>query len=197
VPTPRAAPLELRLAKALSHPLRQRLLEQLSGRVASPVELARELGEPLNLVSYHVRVLEERGILELVRTRPRRGATEHFYRAAIPAWLDDDQWSRLPESVRGLLVGRTLEHLWQDTAAAAGAGLLNRDDAHLSRTLLELDGTGWRELSALLARTLDEALAIDERSRARLASAPEKATPSELAMLHFERRPGAAPPAEG
>lgn len=191
--TERAAPFEIRLAKALSHPLRQRLLEQLGDRVASPVELAREIGQPLNLISYHVRVLEQRGMLELVRTRPRRGATEHFYRAAVPVLLEDEQWSRLPAGVRSRLAGRTLENIWGDTLAAAASGRLDRDDVHVSRTLLELDATGWRELSDLLIGMVAEAGRIQNDSRERLAKSGEPPIASELAMVHFARGNGPAP----
>jgi DNA-binding transcriptional ArsR family regulator len=183
----REGSLDLRLAKALSHPLRQRLLERLSDRVASPVELARELEQPLNLVSYHVRVLERRGMVELVRTRPRRGATEHFYRAAVPTWVDDAQWRKLPEHVRGLLAGRTLEHIWEDIVTAAGEDGFERDDIHVSRTLLELDEQGWQELSKVLVDTLTTALRIQQDSAARMHSSEETPLRSELAIVHYER----------
>src|SRR5215208_4959687 len=39
-------------AKALTHPLRAAVLERLYDRDASPIELAREMGEPLPNVSY-------------------------------------------------------------------------------------------------------------------------------------------------
>jgi DNA-binding transcriptional ArsR family regulator len=181
------ASLDPRLAKALSHPLRQRLLERLNDRVASPVALARELEQPLNLVSYHVRVLERRGMVELVRTRPRRGATEHFYRATVPAWVEDRQWRELPAHIRGLLAGRTLEHIWEDVVTAAGTGALERGDIHVSRTLLELDERGWEELSAVLFETVNAALRIQQDSAARLADAPAGPIRSELALIHYER----------
>src|SRR4051794_25939472 len=79
-----------RLAKALSHPLRPRILERLDeGGVASPNQLADALGERLGNVSYHVRILCELGLVELVRTEPHRGALEHFYRPKARPWLDD------------------------------------------------------------------------------------------------------------
>jgi DNA-binding transcriptional ArsR family regulator len=68
-------------AKALAHPLRARILEALAGEPRSPNELAVEFGEPLGNVSYHVLVLRDLGMVELVDTAPRRGAVEHFYRA--------------------------------------------------------------------------------------------------------------------
>ena len=68
-------------AKALAHPLRVRILETIErlGGVASPNQIATELGEPLGNVSYHIKTLLEYGWLELVKTEPRRGAVEHFY----------------------------------------------------------------------------------------------------------------------
>ena len=53
----RDRPLDPNLAKALSHPLRQRILERLSADgEASPTELARRLDERLPNVAYHVRI---------------------------------------------------------------------------------------------------------------------------------------------
>jgi hypothetical protein len=73
------------IARKEMHPLRLRILEHLllgePGAVASPNELSKELDAPLGNVSYHVGKLHEQGLLELVKTEPRRGAVEHFYGA--------------------------------------------------------------------------------------------------------------------
>ena len=66
--------------RAMAHPMRGRILAALDGRELSPVELARELGATLGVVSYHVRVLAEAGVVELARTTARRGAIQHHYR---------------------------------------------------------------------------------------------------------------------
>lgn len=76
-------PTETGMAKALSHPLRVKLLTLFGESVASPNELAKKLDEPLTNVSYHVRMLHDLGCIELVDTAPRRGALEHFYRATV------------------------------------------------------------------------------------------------------------------
>src|SRR3954467_13553152 len=66
---------EARIAKALAHPLRARILQRLGERVASPGDLAAELGAPLGVVSYHVRMLRDYDCVELVDNRaPSRGA---------------------------------------------------------------------------------------------------------------------------
>src|SRR3954447_15285794 len=131
---------EARIAKALAHPLRARILQRLGERVASPGDLAVELGAPLGVVSYHVRMLRDYDCVELVRTEPRRGALQHFYRATARPTLDDDQWRTLPSGLRRELAGETIQSLVTDLAAAADAGLLEDADIVVERTPLELDG---------------------------------------------------------
>src|SRR3954467_145557 len=75
-----------RLARATAHPLRVSILEILgidNGRVLSPSDLSRELQIPLSNTNYHVTELAKSDLIELVRERQVRGATEHFYR--LPA----------------------------------------------------------------------------------------------------------------
>ena len=75
-----------RLARATAHPLRVSILEILGidgGRVLSPSDLSRELQIPLSNTNYHVTELAKSSLIELVRERQVRGATEHFYR--LPA----------------------------------------------------------------------------------------------------------------
>jgi len=85
-----------RLARATAHPLRVSILEILGidgGRVLSPSDLSRELQIPLSNTNYHVTELAKAGLIELVRERQVRGATEHFYRlpTADPETESDPQ----------------------------------------------------------------------------------------------------------
>src|ERR1700742_3186463 len=91
---------EARIAKALAHPLRARILQRLGERVTTPGDLAVELGAPLGVVSYHVRMLREYDCVQLVRTEPRRGALQHFYRATARPQLEPEQWRSLPATLR-------------------------------------------------------------------------------------------------
>src|SRR5919112_4373805 len=109
---------EARIAKALAHPLRARILQRLGERVSSPGDLADELGAPLGVVSYHVRMLRDYNCVELVRTEPVRGALQHFYRATARPNLDDAQWRTLPSQLRRELAGETLTDLVSDLAGA-------------------------------------------------------------------------------
>jgi DNA-binding transcriptional ArsR family regulator len=181
---PEPLPLDERLAKALSHPLRRRVLERImDDGEASPNEVAKGLGAPLSTVSYHVHILRDLQCIELVRTEPRRGAVEHFYRSALDLFLEDAQWSRLPLVVRRQLAGQTVGDLMQEMGAAAGSGGFDDAASAIARVPLELDDTGRQELSELLHATLREAEAIQERSAAR----GDDAQPSLLGLLHFGR----------
>jgi DNA-binding transcriptional ArsR family regulator len=175
---------EARIAKALAHPLRARILQRLGERVASPGDLALELGAPLGVVSYHVRMLRDYDCVELVRTEPVRGALQHFYRATARPNLDEAQWRTLPTTLRGELIGETIQGIVGDLAEAADAGRLEDPDVVLKRTLLELDARGYRKLNKLLAKTLDQALAIAAESAERGA---DDVVATELALLHFKR----------
>jgi DNA-binding transcriptional ArsR family regulator len=86
-----------RLARATAHPLRVSILEILGidgGRILSPSDLSRELQIPLSNTNYHVTELAKSGLIELVRERQVRGATEHFYR--LPGLVAETEPSGVP-----------------------------------------------------------------------------------------------------
>src|SRR3954469_8205367 len=179
---------EARIAKALAHPLRARILQRLGERVASPGDLAVELGAPLGVVSYHVRMLRDYDCVELVRPAPRRGAVQHFYKATARPNLEEGQWRTLPSGLRRELTGETITELVGDLAQAADAGRLEDPEVVLSRTPLELDEKGWKKLNKLMAKTLDQALAIAaESSTRRNDGVSNEVFPTELGLLHFKR----------
>ncbi len=175
------------LAKALAHPLRVRILTSLNRGISSPNQLAQELDEPLGNVSYHVKTLLEYDCVELVKTEPRRGAVEHFYRATERAFFSDADWAKIPASARKGIDGVILEAIGQDATAAMLEGTIDsRTDTHISRTPLLLDDAGWKELSKLLSDTLEQSMKIAEESASRLANDKADGIPATLALLHFE-----------
>lgn len=175
------------VAKAFAHPLRVQILIILNERVASPNLLAQELGQSLNLVAYHVRVLEKYDCIELVDTKQRRGATEHFYRATRRQFLSDTEWSRMPESLRPGLAGAVLKSVFEDIEEASTAGALDDvEDIHLSRTPMVVDEQGWSDTSNLLKETLDRILEIQTESSARLAENGDRGVAAKVHMIHFK-----------
>jgi len=182
--------LDERLAKALSHPLRQRILQRLNeGGIKSPNELSQELGDPLGNVSYHVRILRELDCVELVRTEQRRGALEHYYKATAQPWLDDKQWARLPAAFRRKTLGRTLSEILESASDASQTGGFDDPEATVARVPLELDEQGWRDLVKLLNDTLDAAVKIQAESQDRQGKPGTEGAPvrTELGLLHFRR----------
>ncbi|MBS1879122.1 MAG: winged helix-turn-helix transcriptional regulator [Actinobacteria bacterium] len=179
--------VETIVAKAFAHPLRVQILIILNERVASPNLLAQELDQSLNLVAYHVRVLEKYECIELVDTKQRRGATEHFYRATRRPFLSDAEWSRLPDVLRPALSGAVLQSIFGDVEEAVKSGTMDeRNDFHVSRTPMIIDRTGWEETSALLGETLERLLQIQTRSSQRLADNDEKGMLAKVELLHFK-----------
>jgi hypothetical protein len=179
--------VEQSVAKAFAHPLRVQILIILNERVASPNLLSQELDQSLNLVAYHVRVLEKYDCIELVDTKQRRGATEHFYRATRRQFLSDSEWARLPQSLRPGLSGAMLKSVFLDIEEAARSGTLDElDDRHLSRTPMVVDKQGWTDVAGLLAETLDRVFEIQAESSERLAKSKEQGMLSKVQIMHFK-----------
>lgn len=175
------------VAKAFAHPLRVQILIILNEKVASPNMLAQQLDQSLNLVAYHVRVLEKYDCIELVDTKQRRGATEHFYRATRRQFLTDTEWSSLPQSLRPGLSGAALKSAFDDVEEALDKETFDElEDRHLSRTPMAVDKKGWEDTAELLAGTLDRLIEIQAESNDRLAKSGEEIVPSRVIMLHFK-----------
>ena len=175
------------VAKAFAHPLRVQILIILNERVASPNLLSQELDQSLNLVAYHVRVLEKYDCIELVDTKQRRGATEHFYRATRRQFLTDSEWSRMPQALRPGLSGAMLKAVFDDIEEAVSKDTFDEiEDRHLSRTPMVVDEQGWAETATLLGETLDQVLAIQAAASERLANSDEPGLLSKVQILHFK-----------
>lgn len=160
-----------RYLKALAHPLRIRILAMLAERAASPVQLATKLDASLGTVAYHVRTLHGLGLVELVDTRQRRGATEHYYRAHAHPRFSDDAWQGLPPVDKQRMLGALLRQTGEYVSASAAAGGFDRSDSHITRRSVRVDARGWEELSEATQAWLREAERIEEAAAQRLARA--------------------------
>jgi DNA-binding transcriptional ArsR family regulator len=172
------------LLKALAHPVRARALTVLNQRVASPSELAAEQEEPVGYVAYHVRVLHELGMIELVKTRQVRGATEHFYRSTAQPYLDDEVWGRISIDSRTGISIANIGVLNNAIREAFEAGTFDsRTNRHLSNVSLDLDERGWKEANELLKTCLEGLLKIGTESEARDGESTLRAT---FGLMSFE-----------
>lgn len=73
-------------ATLLLDPVRARVLQQLAVP-GSATTVAGALGEPRQKVNYHLRALEERGLVHLVEQRPRRGLVERVVQASARSYV--------------------------------------------------------------------------------------------------------------
>jgi DNA-binding transcriptional ArsR family regulator len=71
----------LEQVRALSHPLRLRLLELFAQRPRTTKQAAEEMGEAPTRLYHHVAALERAGLVRLRETRRIRGATEKYFEA--------------------------------------------------------------------------------------------------------------------
>lgn len=73
-------------AVAALDPVRAAVLAVLA-EPGSATTVARRLGLPRQKVNYHLRTLEQHGLVELVEERPRRGLTERVVRATARGYV--------------------------------------------------------------------------------------------------------------
>ena len=182
-----------RLVRALSHPLRVRVLGILEERTASAVEISRLLRAPLGVVAYHVRTLDRLGLIELEREAQVRGAVQRFFRARERPAVSAQSWSKAPPVAKQALIGATLQQIDDYARASNASGGFDRADAHVTRTALKLDGEGWERLADLLHGVLGELESIEREVAARQAggSGPPL-DDAGLVMMLFEAQPFSA-----
>jgi DNA-binding transcriptional ArsR family regulator len=156
-----------RLVKALAHPLRVSILSALENRTASPSELAEELEVPLPNLSYHIRMLVQLDLLKLVRTRPRRGAIEHYYQAKGRVAVSDRAWGQVPTLVKEAMVSAHLRNVGELVQTAASRGGFEAPDSHLTSQRVKVDAQAWKELSKKMRAFFDDVQKIQADSEKR------------------------------
>ena len=179
------------IAKVFAHPLRVKLLQLLIDSPGSPNELAARLDEPLATVAYHVRELAKYECIELVDTKQRRGATEHFYRAISRPSIGTREWSKMSRGERRSVSRFGAQLILADLISADVADTFDaRTDRHFSRSPGDLDQQGWEKISRACDDFMDLVLATQEECANRIAADPETPTVSAVAtLLFFEQAP--------
>jgi DNA-binding transcriptional ArsR family regulator len=180
--------IDQRVIKALGHSMRVEILAILNDRMASPNELSKELEEGLSQVSYHVKVLRDFEMIEMVKTEPRRGAVEHYYRASekvfIPSWV----LKLAPKSAQRSIWGDVLADLEQDVGTSLETGTFDkRPDLVVGRDVRILDGQG-REAAEELAAEFYERygqLEVDSDQRREKGEGDGESIPTTAAVLVF------------
>lgn len=178
-----------RYVKAMSHPVRVRIMAMLSERKASPNELSQWLGTTLGATAYHVRTLHKLGLIELVDETRVRGAVEHHYKAKARPKVTEENWSKASPVAKQAAVSSQLKILEDHTQASAAAGGFDRADAILERRTATVDERGWKALTAEAQKFLERIAKIEADAAKRLAKAEDGAIEAGVVLLGFESVP--------
>lgn len=176
---------DMRLVKALRHPTRGHALTVLTDRIASPKEIADELGIDVSLASYHFKRLVELRCIELVKVKKIRNADQHFYRATVQHFFSPEEWKKVPTHDRLKLRIDLVKLISGEASIAAAAKTLDTVDNHMTRTAMRLDKQGWAELSAQFDVQLEKVLMIKEAAALRLGESDEAPIDARVALLQF------------
>jgi len=172
--------------KALGHPLRIGILTVLNDRMASPNELSKQLEEGLSQVSYHVKVLKDYEMIEMVRTEPRRGAVEHYYRAVSEVFLPSWQMKLMPKSGQRTAYSNVLIELEQDMCTSLETGTFDkRGDWVVARDPGVLDNQGREDAEEEAADFLKRYKEIKGQAANRIAKGEGEPIPTTAALLIF------------
>lgn len=161
----RNASLEARLARALNHPLRARILAVLNDRPMASVELADHFDFNLSNVSYHVRVLHDLRLIERVGTVQVRGATKTTYAGTTRMLLDDEVWSQLSKETRTGITGAAVGEAFERAATALAAGTIDsKPDFAVINLKIDLDDLAWRKVAAIIKAAYEKISEIEVES---------------------------------
>jgi DNA-binding transcriptional ArsR family regulator len=177
-----------RFVKAVSHPLRVRILAMLDERTASPNQLAGWLGASLGTVAYHVRTLFQLGLIELVGETRVRGAVEHHYRSKPRPPVSVQAWADASPVAKQAAVGSALAVVGEYARRSAAAGGFDRSEARLRRALLRLDARGFTQLSKACEKLLERVERIEADAEKRIGASPraDDVVETGLTLLLFE-----------
>ncbi len=181
---------DARYARALSHPLRVRILAVLEERTASPLELSRLLKADIGVVSYHVRTLNRLGLIELERETKVRGATQRHYRAVEARSMTRDEWTDTAPVAKQAMIDATLLQIYDYARRSNASGGFDRGDAHVTRSAPRLDEQGWERLRDAMGVVQKELEEIQADLRKRVEAGEEVDLQDVgFAMMLFEALP--------
>lgn len=179
--------IDERVLKAQSHPIRAHILNILSEGPSSPAKMQRRMDNvSLNLVCHHVKVLKDVGLIELVDVRHHGGRREHIYRALQRQYLTLEEWLAVDPKVRNPITTTILSQISEDTTRSIAEGkFAELEDNHLSRSPIELDREGWKEVIDILETALEGVLEAHARSAERSRESGEPLMIARVVIMQY------------
>jgi DNA-binding transcriptional ArsR family regulator len=182
--------VELRLAKAMAHPVRVKALELMNERPIAPVEVSDAIGVALSNVSYHFRTLLELGCIEAEGTEQVRGSIKTTYSSRVRLMFNDMVWSSLGSHAKSGITEAILKALVARAGDALAAETFDaKEDRHLSVSTIEADWQGWDEIAEVLKTAMERVHEIGGESRERADAGDSVGVspfPVTIGLLGFE-----------
>lgn len=189
---PEPLQLDLSALKALSHPLRVRMYDQLADRGgATASQLAAALGESSGTTSYHLRVLAKHGLIE---EDAERGDRRDRWWRVRPGGYQLDARRLRDEPAAGPVLEAAAGHLWQQVARQLETWY--RTGASWDETWIDASASTTVRLDATpseLAALRDEIMEVLARHQERLR---ERDLPDGAARVAVQFHAFPLPPAE-
>ncbi len=177
--------IELRLAKAMAHPVRVKVLELMNEQPIAPVEASAKIGTQLSNVAYHFRTLLELECIEEVGKEQIRGSVKTTYRSRTNLMFDDLCFATLPSGAQTGIGVAIMKALYRRASDAIEAGSFDaKDNRHLSVTTAEMRWEAWDEVANILEGALGRILEIKEEEDAREDDV--KRFPATIGLFAFE-----------
>jgi len=171
----------------MRHPLRARLLGALSERDASARDLADQFDVQLSNTAYHVRVLRDLGLIEVVAKEPVRGALKTTYRVVAGHGVDLEAWEELAAKARGAASTKAVQVAIDGVAGAIEAGTFDRRRDSQAVTLrMELDDEGWAEVMEIALEAQQRIRRAAEAAKRRAAEAAADTFQVAVSILGYE-----------
>jgi hypothetical protein len=184
-----------RLAKVFSHPLRAELLASLNEHPGSPHDLMQRLAakgedQSLNLIAYHVRVLQRYNAIQLIDTESVRGATKHIYAANRKMLIDGDDWLQLPDEAQIGICANAIGEAVERAQAALEQGTMQKDDPVIVNLRLDVDDPAWELIRERVTAAWDEVEQTGPDAINRTPD-PQKRFPVTVSLLAYKSPPSA------
>jgi DNA-binding transcriptional ArsR family regulator len=180
--------VDLRLIKAVGNPTRVDILNALIELGdSSPSKIARRLDHvSVNLVSHHIKVLRELGVVELVDEVRHGGRTERIYRATKRLFFGTEQTTNMSIDDVRLITLDILRMLSADVEKALLGNTFDQlPDNHLSRVPLKVDRQGWAEVVRILDEALEQIEDVGRRAGERCQGAEEEPLDVRVGIMQF------------
>jgi DNA-binding transcriptional ArsR family regulator len=186
-PPPSREEERARMAKALGHPTRLKILTVAHQRAISPSEFAKAQGKKTSTVCHHFEKLVEYGAIKLVRKERVGGSTRHMYVGTKRAIYTESAWPSFPESIQAGLATATLEELGRVMSRSIDTGTFtSRDDFTFTWEEVPLDEIAWKKLWSMLHLVWQKVPALVEESETRLEGSGEKVLKAVVGLIAFE-----------